>query len=63
MKGKKEVKFKVQVHLLTQSQPISMYDVRDSYQKGSLFCVMFMDGTVRKFPIDHIFDIVETYYE
>ncbi len=49
----------VKVHLYTQSQPVVIDTVRNAYQKGSLYCVMQTDGTVRKFPIEHIFSITE----
>ncbi|MBI5004872.1 MAG: hypothetical protein HZC04_01655 [Candidatus Lloydbacteria bacterium] len=47
------------VHLYTQSKPIVMTDVRNTYQKGDLYCVMLNNGTVEKFPIQHIFRITE----
>ena len=50
----------VKVHLYTQSEPVIMTDVRNTYQKGDLYCVMLNDGkTVYKFPIQHIFRIKE----
>lgn len=51
---------RVTVHLYSQSQPIVMDNVHNTYQKGTLFCVLFEDGrTVHKFPIEHIFRIIE----
>ncbi len=50
---------KVLVHRLDQSQPIEIEGVRNTYQKGDLFCVMKNDGIVDKFPIIHIFRIRE----
>ena len=53
---------RVAVHLYSQSEPVSRDDVRNTYQKGDLFCVMMNDGkTVFKFPLQHIFRITEVY--
>ena len=50
----------VRVHLYTQSEPVVITDVKNAYQKGDLYCVMLNDGlTVCKFPIQHIFRIIE----
>lgn len=50
---------KVQVHLYEQSEPVEFDSVRNTYTKGPLFCVMAPDGTVYKFPIQHIFRVKE----
>ncbi|TSC99771.1 MAG: hypothetical protein Greene101415_1089, partial [Parcubacteria group bacterium Greene1014_15] len=45
----------VKVHLYTQSEPVIRDNVRNTYQKGDLYCVMMSDGkTVYKFPLQHI---------
>ncbi len=49
----------VEVHLLHQSEPISCQNVRNTYQKGDLFCVLYADGRVDKFPIAHLFRVRE----
>lgn len=49
----------VRIHLYSQSQFIELINVRNTYQKGDLFCVQRVDGEVNKFPIVHIFRIVE----
>ena len=50
----------VKVHLYSQSEPVEIKNVRNTYQKGDLFCVFLMDNkTVYKFPIRHIFRITE----
>ena len=46
---------KVEVHLKHQSQPIVCENVRNAYQKGDLYCVMYVTGMVDKFPIRDIF--------
>ena len=51
---------KVSVHLYTQAQPVHLSDVRNTYQKGDLFCVMLKDNSVHKFPLQHIFRIIES---
>lgn len=49
----------VSVHLLHQSQPTEIVNVRNTYTKGPLYCVMTNAGSVYKFPIEHIFRITE----
>ena len=50
----------VKVHLYSQSEPVIIEDCRTTYQKGDLFCVMKNDKrTVYKFPLQHIFRIIE----
>lgn len=50
----------VTIHLYLQAQPIVLTDVRNTYQKGDLYCVMLNDGkTVHKFPVIHIFRAIE----
>lgn len=51
---------KVSVHLLSQSKPVELTDVRNCYQKGDLYCVMLDGGEVHKFPIAHIFRVIES---
>lgn len=50
---------KIEVQLYTQSHPIEINNVRNAYTKGSLYCVMLTNGTVYKFPLEHIFRIKE----
>lgn len=49
----------VTVHLSTQSQPVKICEVKNTYQKGDLYCVM-TDTQVFKFPLVHIFRITES---
>lgn len=49
----------VKVHLLHQSEPVEIKAVTNTYQKGDLFCVMEESGKVQKFPIVHLFRVVE----
>lgn len=49
----------VSVHLISQSSPVRCANVVNTYQKGDLFCVMYEDTTVDKFPIVHIFRVRE----
>lgn len=53
----------VYIHLYTQSEPIILEHVRNTYTKGPLFCVMldalFHQQEVHKFPLEHIFRIKE----
>ena len=50
---------KVEVHLKHQSQPVVCDNVRNTYQKGDLFCVMYVTGMVDKFPVSDIFRVRE----
>jgi len=52
---------KVKIRLDRTSEPIE-YEADSTYQKGDFFCVA-LDGftAVVKFPVDHIFMVVEEY--
>lgn len=50
----------IEVHLYSQSQAVKLEKVHNTYQKGTLYCVMLEDGTVYKFPLEHIFRIKES---
>jgi hypothetical protein len=50
---------KIEVHLKHQSHPIVCDNVRNAYQKGALYCVMYVTGMVDKFPIADIFRVRE----
>jgi len=50
---------KVSIHLYTQSKPVEVEAVRNCYTKGGLYCVLLHDGTVYKFPLEHVFRITE----
>lgn len=54
-----EMLLQVSVHLYSQSQPVIILNARNTYQKGDLYCVM-QGNTAYKFPLQHIFRIVET---
>lgn len=49
----------IHVHLYSQSQPVEIVAVRNTYTKDGLYCVMTTAGTVYKFPLQHIFRIME----
>lgn len=49
----------VSVHLLMQAKAIRYENVVNAYQKQDLYCVMLDNSTVHKFPVQHIFRIVE----
>ena len=50
---------KVDVHLKHQSEPVTCDNVRNTYQKGDLFCVMYINRMVDKFPVGDVFRIRE----
>lgn len=55
----------VEIHLLHQSTPIKISSVTNTYQKGSMYCVYYLnekqETVVDKFPIEHIFRVREGY--
>ena len=51
----------VKIHLYTQSEPIVRKNVRNTYQKGDMFCVLLVGNKkVHKYPLQHIYEITET---
>jgi hypothetical protein len=53
-------KVNVRVHLYSQSQPVEIIDVENTYVKSGLFCVLHhTKKIVWKFPLRHIFRITE----
>jgi hypothetical protein len=51
----------IEVHLLSQSQPIKYANVVNAYTKDGLYCIYLSDGIVHKYPLVNIFRIKETY--
>jgi len=49
----------VEVHLYSQSSPVVIDGVKNTYTKGPLYCVWTEAGPVYKFPVKHIFRIKE----
>ena len=49
----------VEVHLFWQAQPLLLTNVQDTFQKGDLYCVQLLDGTIHKFPLQHVYRIIE----
>jgi hypothetical protein len=50
----------VSVRLKETSQPL-VFRAKNTYEKGSFFCIFQDNGTVKKIPIASIFDIDEDY--
>jgi len=51
---------KVKIHLKDQSKPIEFENVRNTYTKDGMFCVMIDNGnTVDKFPTLNIHRVTE----
>ncbi len=55
----KEIKKTVDVHLYTQSQPVTHIDYKNTYTKDGFYCIMMQDGDVYKYPSLHIFRVKE----
>ena len=51
---------KVKVYLNETSQPIEYTKVKNTYQKGYMFCIYF-DTMVHKYPIKKIWRVEESY--
>lgn len=51
--------FSVRVHQLSQSRPINRDGVVNAYTKDGLYCLLLLDGTVKKYPLCNIFEITE----
>ena len=51
---------KIEVHLLSRSQPIKYDDVENSYTKDGMYCIL-KDSIVSKFPFSNIFKVKESY--
>lgn len=50
----------IRIHLLHQSLPVERTDVRNAYTKDGMYCVLLDDGIVEKYPLVHIFRVIET---
>lgn len=49
----------VQIHLLSQSQPVRRTHVRNTYVKEGFYCALTSNGQVEKYPAGNIFRVVE----
>ena len=52
---------KIEVWLYQTSEPIIHNHALNTYQKGDLYCVYCEDERVFKYPLIHIFRIIEGY--
>jgi hypothetical protein len=50
----------VKIDFMETSTPLEFPEALNTYTKGPMFCV-YADGRVHKFPVAHIFRVVETY--
>lgn len=53
--------YMIKIHLKNQSQPIVHNNVKNSYEKGSFYCIYLENGKVKKYVINDIFEIEEDY--
>jgi hypothetical protein len=51
---------KVMIQLAETSQPIE-HNAANTYTKGAFYCVYVLEQGVYKYPLDHIFRVVEDY--
>lgn len=49
----------VEIQTKDQSQPIRHTGVRNTYIEGPMYCIMFNDFVVDKFPVDNLFRVRE----
>jgi hypothetical protein len=57
---------KIEIQLKETSQKIEHEDARNTYQKGSFYCVYddhIVGGKVYKYPIGNIWRIIEDYVD
>ena len=57
---------RVEIQLERTSQKIVYDNVLNAYTKGPMYCVLIRETdrrVVHKFPVDHIFRVVEDYSE
>ena len=52
---------RVTVHLLSQSQKMIYTQVKNTYTKDGLFCILLESGIAHKFPLVNIFRITDNY--
>lgn len=50
---------KIEVHLLSQSQPMTYVKVKNAYTKDGMYCLLLEDGSYTKFPMVNIFRVKE----
>ena len=50
---------KVEVHLISQSKPILHEGIVNAYIKSGMYCLLFTDNKVYKYPMINIFRVVE----
>jgi hypothetical protein len=50
---------KSEVHLTSQSKPIVHKDVLNAYIKNGMYCLLFEDMSVYKYPMINIFRVIE----
>ena len=51
---------KIEVWLYETSEPL-VHDAKSTYTKGPFYCVYCKDGNVVKYPVQHIFRVIEGY--
>ena len=51
---------KVKIRLYQTSQAIEL-QAKNTYQKGDFYCVYLESGVVKKYPVQHIFEVEECY--
>lgn len=56
----KDLKMKINVHLLSQSHPIEYVDITNAYTKDGMYCIYKGDEVV-KYPLCNIFRVKESY--
>ena len=49
------------IHLIDQAQPIVYENVQNAYVKAGMYCICLTEHIVHKFPIDHVWRLVEKY--
>ncbi len=50
----------IEIHMIDQARPVVREGVTNTYVKGPFYCVYLKDR-VEKYPVAHIFRVVEPY--
>ena len=52
---------KVKIRLYQTGYKLVELHAKNTYQKGDFYCVYLESGAVKKYPLQHIFEVEESY--
>ena len=53
----------IEIRFQEASETVEYSNVKTTYTKGPLFCILYNTGRVQKLPLMHIFDVQHPYDE